>query len=105
MELEQFLEASSEAAPVQKGNCRTVDMRRQNSWATSSCPFKLTFFFTICAVVRVLYDYDAQSDLELTIRENEVVVLTSTDCSEGWWEGTVSLMSALKNVSRSLSFY
>ncbi|KAF9362966.1 hypothetical protein BGX34_005181 [Mortierella sp. NVP85] len=57
MEIEQFSEASSEAAPVQK--------------------------------VRVLYDYDGQSDLELTIREDEIIVLTSTDCSEGWWEGTL----------------
>ncbi|KAF9198350.1 hypothetical protein BGZ49_000847, partial [Haplosporangium sp. Z 27] len=36
--------------------------------------------------VRAMYDYDAQSDLELTIREGDVIVLTSTDCSEGWWE-------------------
>ncbi|KAG0256464.1 hypothetical protein DFQ27_005706 [Actinomortierella ambigua] len=39
--------------------------------------------------VRALYDYDAQSDLELTIREGDVIVLTSTNCSEGWWEGTL----------------
>ncbi|KAF9971625.1 hypothetical protein BGZ73_005417 [Actinomortierella ambigua] len=57
MEIEQFYEASSEAAPEQK--------------------------------VRALYDYDAQSDLELTIREGDVIVLTSTNCSEGWWEGTL----------------
>lgn len=38
-------------------------------------------------LVRVLYDYDAQSNFELTIREGDIVVLTSTDCSEGWWEG------------------
>ncbi|KAF9112165.1 SCF ubiquitin ligase complex subunit cdc4 [Mortierella sp. AM989] len=36
--------------------------------------------------VQALYDYDAQSDLELTIREGDVIILTSTDCSEGWWE-------------------
>ncbi|KAG0222948.1 hypothetical protein BGW41_005780 [Actinomortierella wolfii] len=39
--------------------------------------------------VRALYDYDAQSDLELTIREGDIIVLTSTNCSEGWWEGTL----------------
>ncbi|KAI8603269.1 hypothetical protein EDD21DRAFT_42808 [Dissophora ornata] len=44
--------------------------------------------------VRALYDYDAQSDLELTIRQGEVIVLTSTDCSEGWWEGTLRGVTA-----------
>ncbi|KAG0022473.1 hypothetical protein BGZ80_000175 [Entomortierella chlamydospora] len=44
--------------------------------------------------VKVLYDYDAQSDLELTIREGDVIVLTSTDCSEGWWEGTLRGVTA-----------
>ncbi|KAF9933739.1 hypothetical protein FBU30_004540 [Linnemannia zychae] len=44
--------------------------------------------------VRVLYDYDAQSNLELTIREGDIVILTSTDCSEGWWEGTLRGVTA-----------
>ncbi|KAF9172429.1 hypothetical protein BGX21_003828 [Mortierella sp. AD011] len=44
--------------------------------------------------VKVLYDYDAQSDLELTIREGDVIILTSTDCSEGWWEGTLRGVTA-----------
>ncbi|KAG0270477.1 hypothetical protein BGZ95_001680 [Linnemannia exigua] len=62
IEIEQFYEAPTEAAPIQK--------------------------------VRVLYDYDAQSALELTIRENDIVELTSTDCSEGWWEGTLRGVTA-----------
>ncbi|KAF9155061.1 hypothetical protein BG015_011199 [Linnemannia schmuckeri] len=62
IEMEQFYEASSEVAPIQK--------------------------------VRVLYDYDAQSNLELTIREGDIVDLTSTDCSEGWWEGTLRGVTA-----------
>ncbi|KAI7829549.1 hypothetical protein BC939DRAFT_509470, partial [Gamsiella multidivaricata] len=60
IEIEQFHEAQSEAAPIQQ--------------------------------VRALYDYDAQSDLELTIREGDIIVLTSTDCSEGWWEGKDTLI-------------
>ncbi|KAF9132893.1 hypothetical protein BGW39_011079 [Mortierella sp. 14UC] len=44
--------------------------------------------------VRVLYDYDAQSNLELSIREGDIVVLTSTDCSDGWWEGTLRGVTA-----------
>ncbi|KAF9108952.1 hypothetical protein BGX29_000040 [Mortierella sp. GBA35] len=44
--------------------------------------------------VRVLYDYDAQSNLELTIREGDILVLTSTDCSDGWWEGTLRGVTA-----------
>ncbi|KAF9193140.1 hypothetical protein BGZ51_004112 [Haplosporangium sp. Z 767] len=44
--------------------------------------------------VRVLYDYDAQSDLELTIKQGDILVLTSTDCSEGWWEGTLRGVTA-----------
>ncbi|KAG0296963.1 hypothetical protein BGZ96_007999 [Linnemannia gamsii] len=62
IEMEQFHEALSEVAPIQK--------------------------------VRVLYDYDAQSNFELTIREGDTVVLTSTDCSEGWWEGTLRGVTA-----------
>ncbi|KAF9573211.1 hypothetical protein EC968_008849 [Mortierella alpina] len=62
IEIEQFYEAASEAAPLQQ--------------------------------VRVLYDYDAQSDLELTIKQGDVLVLTSTDCSEGWWEGTLRGVTA-----------
>ncbi|KAF9904149.1 hypothetical protein EC991_002984 [Linnemannia zychae] len=62
IEIEQFYEAPTEAAPIQK--------------------------------VRVLYDYDAQSNLELSIREGDIVVLTSTDCSEGWWEGTLRGVTA-----------
>ncbi|KAF9361985.1 hypothetical protein BGX26_008157 [Mortierella sp. AD094] len=62
IEIEQFYEAPSKAAPVQK--------------------------------VQALYDYDAQSDLELTIREGDVIILTSTDCSEGWWEGTLRGVTA-----------
>ncbi|KAF9919099.1 hypothetical protein BX616_001834 [Lobosporangium transversale] len=44
--------------------------------------------------VRALYDYDAQSDLELTIRTGDIIVLTSTECSEGWWEGTLRGITA-----------
>ncbi|GJJ77311.1 formin-binding protein 1 [Entomortierella parvispora] len=44
--------------------------------------------------VRALFDYDAQSDLELTIRQGDVLVLTSTNCSEGWWEGTLNGVTA-----------
>ncbi|KAF8942128.1 hypothetical protein BGZ47_006803 [Haplosporangium gracile] len=44
--------------------------------------------------VRVLYDYDAQSNLELTIHEGDILDLTSTDCSEGWWEGTLRGVTA-----------
>ncbi|KAI9242515.1 MAG: hypothetical protein BYD32DRAFT_362651, partial [Podila humilis] len=44
--------------------------------------------------VRAMYDYDAQSDLELSIRQGDVIVLTSTDCSEGWWEGTLRGVTA-----------
>ncbi|KAF9405191.1 hypothetical protein BGZ94_003713 [Podila epigama] len=44
--------------------------------------------------VRALYDYDAQSELELTIRQGDLIVLTSTDCSEGWWEGTLNGVTA-----------
>ncbi|KAG9072159.1 hypothetical protein KI688_006383 [Linnemannia hyalina] len=62
IEMEQFYEAPTEPAPIQK--------------------------------VRVLYDYDAQSNLELTIHEGDIVVLTSTDCSEGWWEGTLRGVTA-----------
>ncbi|KAF9438240.1 hypothetical protein BGZ76_009071 [Entomortierella beljakovae] len=62
IEIEQFYEAPSEAAPVQR--------------------------------VRVLYDYDGGSDLELTIREGDVIILTSTDCSDGWWEGTLGGVTA-----------
>ncbi|KAG0198886.1 hypothetical protein BGX28_007724 [Mortierella sp. GBA30] len=62
IEIEQFYEAASEAAPVQQ--------------------------------VRALYDYDAQSDLELTIRQGDILVLTSMDCSEGWWEGTLRGVTA-----------
>ncbi|KAG0042311.1 hypothetical protein BGZ83_000610 [Gryganskiella cystojenkinii] len=62
IEVEQFYEAPTEAAPVQR--------------------------------VRALFDYDAQSDLELSIRTGDVLVLTSTDCSEGWWEGTLNGITA-----------
>ncbi|KAF9136636.1 hypothetical protein BGX30_010981 [Mortierella sp. GBA39] len=62
IEMEQFYEAPTEPAPIQK--------------------------------VRALYDYDAQSNLELTIHEGDIVVLTSTDCSEGWWEGTLRGVTA-----------
>ncbi|KAF9583613.1 hypothetical protein BGW38_009039 [Lunasporangiospora selenospora] len=44
--------------------------------------------------VRALYDYDAQSNLELTIRQGDVIALTSMDCSEGWWEGTLRGVTA-----------
>ncbi|KAG0292801.1 hypothetical protein BGZ98_002458 [Dissophora globulifera] len=44
--------------------------------------------------VRALYDYDAQFDLELTIHQGDVIVLTSTDCSDGWWEGTLNGVTA-----------
>jgi formin-binding protein 1 len=39
--------------------------------------------------VRALYDYEAQSHLELTIRKGDVIELVRTDIpdSEGWWEG------------------
>ncbi|KAG0367239.1 hypothetical protein BGZ54_004196, partial [Gamsiella multidivaricata] len=68
IEIEQFHEAQSEAAPIQQ--------------------------------VRALYDYDAQSDLELTIREGDIIVLTSTDCSEGWWEDfTDTEMTGSKHVT------
>ncbi|KAG0006715.1 hypothetical protein BGZ65_004795 [Modicella reniformis] len=44
--------------------------------------------------VRALYDYDAQSNLELSIREGDIIALTSMDCSEGWWEGTLRGVTA-----------
>ena len=39
--------------------------------------------------VRALYDYEAQSHLELTIRKGDLIELIRTDIpdSEGWWEG------------------
>jgi hypothetical protein len=43
--------------------------------------------------VRVLYDYNAQSQIELTIRVGDIIEVTNTqitDC-EGWWEGKMGL--------------
>ncbi|CAG8504074.1 11876_t:CDS:10 [Acaulospora colombiana] len=40
--------------------------------------------------VRVLYDYDAQSPEELTIKEGDVIEVTDRDVGNGWWEGTLN---------------
>lgn len=55
---------------------------------------RLCYVFFLLVLVRAMYDYDAQSDLELSIRQGDVIVLTSTDCSEGWWEGTLRGVTA-----------
>ena len=82
VEIEQFYEAPAEAAPIQRGkNCE----RSMGSLAHS-----VTNTVDPSPPVRALFDYDAQSDLELTIRQGDVLLLTSTDCSEGWWEGNNS---------------
>ncbi|KAI1318856.1 hypothetical protein EDD11_005702 [Mortierella claussenii] len=36
----------------------------------------------------------APAEQELTIRQGDVIMLTSTDCSEGWWEGTLRGVTA-----------
>lgn len=37
--------------------------------------------------VQALYDYQARSELELSIYAGAVILITSKECSEGWWEG------------------
>jgi uncharacterized protein YgiM (DUF1202 family) len=37
--------------------------------------------------VQALYDYTARNHLELSLYAGAIVLVTSKDCSEGWWEG------------------
>jgi len=37
-----------------------------------------------------LYDYDAAVDLELSIREGDIIEVTNTDVGAGWWEGKLN---------------
>ncbi|CAG8561719.1 2807_t:CDS:10, partial [Ambispora leptoticha] len=39
--------------------------------------------------VRVLYNYDAQTAEELTIHENEIILVTNRNIGDGWWEGMI----------------
>jgi hypothetical protein len=42
-------------------------------------------------VCRALYDYDAQSDLELSFKENDLISILEKDDS-GWWHGELNGM-------------
>ncbi|KAI8057680.1 SH3 domain-containing protein [Syncephalis plumigaleata] len=39
--------------------------------------------------VQALYDYQARSDVELSIYAGAVIEVTNRDCADGWWEGTL----------------
>ncbi|KAF0420928.1 FCH-domain-containing protein [Gigaspora margarita] len=39
--------------------------------------------------VQALYDYDAQSPEEISIREGDIILITNRDVGDGWWEGTL----------------
>ncbi|KAJ9050337.1 Protein BZZ1 [Entomophthora muscae] len=45
---------------------------------------------TAALIVQALYDYDAQTDSDLTIREGEMIEVTNQEVSEGWWEGKLN---------------
>ncbi|RHZ77479.1 hypothetical protein Glove_177g134 [Diversispora epigaea] len=40
--------------------------------------------------VRALYDYDAQSHEEISIKEGDIIEVTNRDIGGGWWEGTLN---------------
>lgn len=40
-------------------------------------------------VCRALYDYDAQSDLELSFKEGDLITILEKDDS-GWWHGELN---------------
>ncbi|ODQ63603.1 FCH-domain-containing protein [Nadsonia fulvescens var. elongata DSM 6958] len=42
-----------------------------------------------------LYDYDAQSDVELTIREGDKILVVAPDSGDGWTEGECNGMSGI----------
>jgi len=39
--------------------------------------------------VKVLYEYDAQDTIELTIKENDIILVVKED-SSGWWKGELN---------------
>lgn len=39
---------------------------------------------------QALYDFDAQSELELSIRVGDVIDVTDQNVADGWWEGTLN---------------
>ncbi|KAL1925433.1 uncharacterized protein VTP21DRAFT_316 [Calcarisporiella thermophila] len=40
--------------------------------------------------VRALYDYEARSGAEMSIRAGDLIEVVSRDCAEGWWEGRLN---------------
>ncbi|KAI9598558.1 hypothetical protein BDF19DRAFT_419578 [Syncephalis fuscata] len=39
--------------------------------------------------VQALYDYQARTDVELSMYAGAVIEVTNRNCAEGWWEGTL----------------
>ena len=44
---------------------------------------------------RVLYDFDGETEAELSLREGDIIDVHSTICGEGWWQGTCCEASGL----------
>jgi hypothetical protein len=41
--------------------------------------------------VQALYDYQARTELELSIYAGAVIEVTNKNCAEGWWEGKFNI--------------
>jgi myosin-1 len=46
--------------------------------------------------VKVLYDYDSQDTLELTVKEDDIIYVIREDPS-GWWKGSAFIRSSHLN--------
>lgn len=47
--------------------------------------------------VKALYDYDASSEVEISIRKGDLIKLIKGDQGDGWNEGFVLKLAELKN--------
>jgi hypothetical protein len=52
-------------------------------------------------IARVVYDYEAQTSDELTIKEGQIVLITD-DSDQDWWEATLKPVNTFEETLKGL---
>ena len=64
-------------------NCTTIFSYIYNIWYIS--------FFSVVEKAKVQFDYDAQNPDELSLKEGDIIIITSKEAGDsGWWEGEIN---------------